>query len=282
MALETLTNALDRLAERGFGDDLIAAGSRLRSVTTGTEHDPATLGITETIRFEGDTDPGDEAVLLAISTHGGEPLGTFVTPYGPSASADQAEILRHLHQVVFTAEESHDHGVHDHGVHDHGVHDHVAAVFADRETAEAAIDELREIGLGSDRMGVAIHSSDHTVFENDEEADLLRDAEVGAGVGAALGFAAGMLLFAIAVPGVGLLGAGGTLALGAAGGFGGSMLGTILGVAVGSEEFDEHRTLAEPRLQPGEVLVVACAHDHGSSVEAVLQRHGGRLLPADV
>ncbi len=271
MALETLTEALDRLAERGFGDDLTAVGSRLRSAKTGTTHDPATLTIVETVRFEGDTDPDDEAVLLAISTTDGKPLGTLVTPYGPSASAEQAEVLQHLHHVIFTAEQPHD----------HGAHDHVAAVFADRDTAEAAIAELREVGLGSDRMGVAVHSSERTVFENDEEADLLHGAEVGAGIGAALGFAAGMLLFAIAVPGVGLLGAGGTLALGAAGGFGGSMLGTILGVASASEEFDEHRTLAEPRLQPGEVLVAACAHEHGASVEAVLQRHGGRLLPTD-
>ena len=87
-----------------------------------------------------------------------------------------------------------------------------------------------------------------------------------------------MLLFGIAVPGVGTLGAGGIAALGASSGLGGAMLGMYPGVAAASEEFDEHQHLRETRLQPGEVLVVACAHDHQRLVEAALQRHGGRLV----
>jgi hypothetical protein len=159
----------------------------------------------------------------------------------------------------------------------HTAHDHVAAVFADRVSAEAAIDDLREVGLGSEHLGVAIHHSDRVVFERDEEQDMFDDVEAGVGAGAALGFVGGMLLFAIAVPGVGTLGAGGIAALGAATGFGGAMLGGF-GVAAASEELDEHQRLRETRLQPGEVLVVACAHAHAAQVEGALQRHGGRLV----
>ena len=146
---------------------------------------------------------------------------------------------------------------------EHDAHDHVAAVFADRVYAEAAIDDLREVGLGSEHLGIAIHHSDTVVFERDEEHDKIDDVEVGA----ALGFLGGMLLLGIAVPGDGTLGAGGLAALGAAGGFGGAMLGGFFGVAAASDEFDEHQRLRETRLNPGEVLVVACGHDHPGLVE---------------
>ena len=268
MALESLSQAQGRLADAGFGDDLVAAGSLLRSTATGAEHDPATLKAMEIIRFEGASDPDDEAVLVAVATRDGLPLGTFTTPYGPSASGDQAEILRHLHRVVLSADQTAE----------HDAHDHVAAIFADRVSAEAAIDDLREVGLGSEHLGVAIHHSDTVVFERDEEQDMIDDVEVGVGTGAALGFLGGMLLFGIAVPGVGTLGAGGIAALGAASGFGGAMLGGFFGVAAASEEFDEHQRLRETRLNPGEVLVVACGHDHPGLVESALQRHGGRLV----
>lgn len=270
MALESLSEVQRRLADAGFGDDLVAAGARLCSTATGVGHDPATLKAAEIVRFEGASDPDDEALLIAVSTRDGVPLGTFTTPYGPQASAEQAEILRHLHRVVLSAEETSE----------HSVHDHVAAVFADRASAEAAIDDLREVGLGSEHLGVAIHHSDSVVFERDEEQDMIHDIEAGVGAGAALGFLGGMLLFAFAVPGVGTLAAGGIAALGAASGFGGAMLGGYAGVAAASEEFDEHQHLRETRLQPGEVMVVACAHKHGALVEGALQRHGGRLVSA--
>lgn len=269
MALESLSEAQRRLSDAGFGEDLLASGSRLRSARTGIEYDPATLKAAEIIRFEGVSDPDDQAVLVAVSTRDDVPLGTFTTPYGPSATAEEAEILRHLHRVVLSAEETTE----------HSIHDHIAAVFPDRESAEAAIDDLRELGLGSEHLGLAIHQSDTVMFERDEERDMFRDVEAGVGAGSALGFIGGMLLFAIAVPGAGTLGVAGIAALGAAGAFGGAMLGGFAGVAVGSEEFDEHQRLREIRLQPGEVMVVACAHEHGAQVEGAMQRHGGRLQP---
>lgn len=267
MTIESLSEAQQRLGDAGFGDDLVAAGSRLRSVATGAEYDPATLKATEIVRFEGISDPDDEALLVAVSTRRGVPLGTFTTPYGPSASADQAEILHHLHRVVLSAEETSG----------HAAHDHVAAVFVDRVSAESAIKDLREVGLGSEHMGVAIDHSESAVFERDEEHDMMNDVGAGAGAGAVMGFLGGLLLFAMAVPGGGILAAGG-IVLGVASGFGGAMLGGYAGVGAASEEFDEHQRLRETRLQPGEVLVVACGHSHERLVESALQRHGGRLL----
>ena len=110
---------------------------------------------------------------------------------------------------------------------------------------------------------------------------MIHNVQKGIGTGAALGALGGMLVFAIAAPGLGIVGAGGIAAMGAAGGFGGAMLGGYTGVAASNEEFEEHQRLAGTRLQPGEVLVVACGHNHRQLVEDIFARHGGRLVTPD-
>ena len=264
MTLETLSATQQRLSDAGFEDDLIARDGRLHATRSGQNFDPRELFAAEIVRFEGNSDPDDEALLVAVATRAGAPVGTFTVPYGPNTSADEAEVLRHLHRVVASAEE----------IAAHDKHDHVAAVFPSRETAEAAVADLREIGLGSEHLGIAVHQSEPAVFEHDEAADLAKSTEAGVATGAVLGFLGGMLLFGLAVPG---LGAGGILALGAAGATGGAMTGGFWGVFASSDEFDEHEDLRQTSLNAGEVLVVACSHNHRQAVEDAFLRHAGRL-----
>lgn len=266
MALETLSHAQQRLTDAGFVADLTVSGEVLHDSATGLDYEPAALKVVELVRFEGTSDPGDEAILLAVATRDGAPVGTFTAPFGPAASAEEAEVLRHLHRVIATEEEAAE----------HDSHDHIAAIMPSREAAEAAIDELREVGLGSEHLGVALRHGEHVVFERDEEADLARSTEEGILAGAGIGFLAGMALFSVAVPGLGPVAAGGIAALGAASGFGGSMIGGFVGVAAASDEFDSHEELREMTLEPDEVLVVACGHHHPDLVEAAMERHGGR------
>ncbi len=268
MALETLSEAQQRLTDAGFVAGLTVSGKALHDSATGRDYEPESLKVTELVRFEGTSDPGDEAILLAVATRDGAPVGTFAAPFGSTASAEEAEIMRHLHRVIATEEETAE----------HDSHDHIAAIMPGREAAEAAIAELREVGLGSEHLGVALRHGDHAVFERDEEADLAHDVEKDMLAGAGIGILAGMALFAIAVPGIGTIGAGGIAALGAASGFGGTMVGGFMGVAAASDEFDSHQELREITLEPDEVLVVACGHHQPDLVEAAMERHGGRLI----
>ena len=60
---------------------------------------PVSVGavhIDEEYRFEGSSDPEDEALVLALHGPGPEVRGVLVTAYGPSASADEAEVLTAL------------------------------------------------------------------------------------------------------------------------------------------------------------------------------------------
>jgi hypothetical protein len=157
---------------------------------------------------------------------------------------------------------------------DHAVHDHVAAVFPDRDHAEAAVADLRAHGLGSEHLGVAVHGTDSTVFEHDDQAEVLHGMEVGAAVGVPAGFLAGLALFALAVPG---LAVGGILGLSAVTAGWGAFLGAYAGIGAGGRAGSSHAELEQTSLEPGEILVVACRHEPTDDVESIMRRHGGRL-----
>lgn len=157
----------------------------------------------------------------------------------------------------------------------HAGHDHIAAVFPSRDAAAAAIADLRQAGLGSEHLGVAVQQSDRVIFEHDKGADLTRDTLQGSALGAGVGYLAGLALFAAAVPGIGL---GGLLALAGGTAFGGGMVGGYVGLGEGNVLFSERLDLETHPLEPGEILVVACSHDQPDAVRSALQGHGGQLI----
>jgi hypothetical protein len=156
----------------------------------------------------------------------------------------------------------------------HNEHDHIAAVFADREHAEAAVEELRALGLGSEHLGVAVHSNDNVVFEHDANTELLHDVEISAGVGIPVGFLAGIALATLAVPGIAV---GGILALAGVGAGWGAFLGSYIGIGLGERASLEHEDIELTPSRPDEVLVVACSHGHADTVRNAMQRHQGRI-----
>jgi hypothetical protein len=161
----------------------------------------------------------------------------------------------------------------------HAEHDHIAAVFADRDHATGAVEELRALGLGSEHLGIAVHGADAVVFEHDERAELVHDTEVGLLAGAPLGAIAGIGIAALAVPGIGMIGAGGTLAIAGASALWGALLGAYTGAAKGEAGWEAHEDLSYTALDPGEVLVVVCSHGHADAVHAVMREHDGQLRP---
>lgn len=159
----------------------------------------------------------------------------------------------------------------------HDEHDHIAASFPDREHASAAVADLCELGLGSEHLGAAVHGDASVVFEHDMDSEWPHDVAVGAVVGAPIGAIAGVAMAALAVPGLGVLGLGGTLAFAGASALWGSLLGGYTGATVGDVGWTAHEDLSYAALQPGEVLVVVCSHGHGDAVRDVMRRHDGEL-----
>lgn len=156
---------------------------------------------------------------------------------------------------------------------------HLGAVFEDRESAEAAVGELRRLDLADEHLGVAVHEPEPHVLEEDVESDLAHGIERGVAVGAPIGALAGITLLAAAGPGVVGLGIGGILAAGGVtGALAGGFWGAYLGLTAEEPELEEEWEWERVPLEPGEVLVVVGEHGHRSDVADVLRRHGGHLV----
>jgi hypothetical protein len=96
--VETLTDAITRLRGVGFTRDFFAvAGGKLRCEECNAEFDAAALKIDEIVRFEGESDPGDESILFALSGSCGH-AGLFSAAYGPDSTPEDAEVVALLHR----------------------------------------------------------------------------------------------------------------------------------------------------------------------------------------
>lgn len=94
--LETLTDALARLRADGYRSDFLATDDG-ELVCRGCDRsmDPADVKIDHTSRFEGDSNPDDEDIVLAIECGCGC-KGVYSAAYGPSTPPDDAAVLRRL------------------------------------------------------------------------------------------------------------------------------------------------------------------------------------------
>jgi hypothetical protein len=94
--LETLSEAIERLARWGFRDSFQARGGSLFALTAAHLHAPEELCVREVVRFEGESDPGDGAVLFALCSRDGSTRGTLVAGYGTTVDAETASAMERL------------------------------------------------------------------------------------------------------------------------------------------------------------------------------------------
>ena len=93
---ETLTEAIDRMRTRGYEVDFASTSDGLLvCLACDAVYDPAVIAIDHTVRFEGDSNPDDEAILLALRGADGC-MGLFTAAFGPSVPANDAQVLRLL------------------------------------------------------------------------------------------------------------------------------------------------------------------------------------------
>ena len=79
--MNTLTECLQRLNSLGFRVQFKVIEKGLKSLTTEQIYTPSQVHIVNFYRFEGENDPGDSAILYAISTNSGE-RGSLIDAYG--------------------------------------------------------------------------------------------------------------------------------------------------------------------------------------------------------
>jgi hypothetical protein len=90
--METMSEATTRLRAAGYVENWIAEDGKLRCCTCTATYDPAEITVDEVVRFEGPSDPGDEAILFGLTGPCGH-RGQYSAAYGPSASAEDVRVI---------------------------------------------------------------------------------------------------------------------------------------------------------------------------------------------
>ncbi len=94
--METLSEAIERLRGAGYVVDFVPTeDGQLWCPACNSSHDPAAMTVDDQVRFEGESDPADEALLLAL-TCGCGAKGLYSTMFGPEISPEDAAVVRAL------------------------------------------------------------------------------------------------------------------------------------------------------------------------------------------
>lgn len=93
VAYDTVSQAVDDLKKRGYTLDFNLKGSCLEC--QGQNFNPQDFEITEFHRFEGNSDPGDEAVVYAIESHNGL-KGVLVNAFGVYSEPFSDDMIKKL------------------------------------------------------------------------------------------------------------------------------------------------------------------------------------------
>lgn len=96
--LTTLSETLEQLKQAGYTEDFNPHGEYLAGQRSAIQLAPDEFEVDQHYRFEGPSDPADEAVLYAISSAKFNLKGTLVNGYGIYSDAANDAILSAVHQ----------------------------------------------------------------------------------------------------------------------------------------------------------------------------------------
>jgi hypothetical protein len=95
---ETVTQAVSELSKRGYTVNFNLSGSILSGPEHGINLNADEFNIDEVFRFEGDTDPGDEMVVYAISSQNNGIKGILVNAFGVYSDQISNDLMAKLKQ----------------------------------------------------------------------------------------------------------------------------------------------------------------------------------------
>src|SRR5687768_9789555 len=97
MADPTVMEEIEALRKRGYTADFsVTSDGQLRGDTCGHTHRPSDAVIESTARFEGASNPDDQAVVFGLRCRACGLRGVLVAAYGPTASAEEAAVVTTL------------------------------------------------------------------------------------------------------------------------------------------------------------------------------------------
>jgi hypothetical protein len=98
-AYDTVTEAVTDLKKRGYTHDFNIRDNRLTGDHLDKDYGHEDFEIDEVYRFEGPSDPADEAVVFAIEAPSGA-KGILVNGYGMYTDDQNTEFIKQLHEKI--------------------------------------------------------------------------------------------------------------------------------------------------------------------------------------
>lgn len=93
---ETVSAALALLASEGYTQDFSARAGSVHCVACGEGHSPMGAKVERIYRFEGASDPDDQAIVMGLSCPACGVKGVFVSGYGPTTDPDEEALILSL------------------------------------------------------------------------------------------------------------------------------------------------------------------------------------------
>lgn len=93
---ETVSAALAQLAAEGYTADFSSRSESLHCAACGEAHEPTGARVEKVYRFEGASDPDDEAIVLGLRCPACGVKGVLVSGYGPSTDPDEVALILSL------------------------------------------------------------------------------------------------------------------------------------------------------------------------------------------
>ena len=96
--MKTLTSCTRMLSQRGFEAQFKAHKRGLESLSTHEMYEPQDVKIVDFYRFEGESDPSDNAILYVVETSTGE-KGTLTDAYGVYTDQKVSEFVQQVEKI---------------------------------------------------------------------------------------------------------------------------------------------------------------------------------------
>lgn len=90
---DSVTEALAKLAAEGYEVDFSGRDGKVHCSRCSSDHGPEAGQVDHVYRYEGPTDPDEEAIVLALRCPVCGAKGTLVSGYGPSTDPDDIELI---------------------------------------------------------------------------------------------------------------------------------------------------------------------------------------------
>lgn len=97
--MKTLASCLNSLHKAGYEEDFVVDEKGLHTSNSDKAYSPSQIRIVDFYRFEGESDPADNAILYAIETSDGV-KGTLSDAYGPYADSKVMKFIQDVEEIM--------------------------------------------------------------------------------------------------------------------------------------------------------------------------------------